>query len=270
MKKITDNVYVETGFQGSNNTFVVTAEGVVMVDTPQMPSDAIKWRDEIAKHGKVRYLINSEPHGDHFSGNYFFEGTVVGHDGVRDAILGTPADQMKERMKEMAPDSASILENFTLRPPTITFSQEMTLYSGNHSFRLINLPGHSPYQIAVYIPEEKVVCTSDNVVYKTQPFLHQSLPYEWLESLKKIGELDADFLVPGHGEVCDRGYLPEMIRMIQAWIDAVKEALEKGISPEEMQEDTALLKKHGITVGTDPMAKRVVGISVTRLFEVLK
>lgn len=186
MQKVTDNVYVETGFQGSNNTFVVTSEGVVMIDTPQMPADAIKWRGEIAKHGKVRYLINSEPHGDHFSGNYFFEGTVVAHDGVRETILATPLDETKERMKEMSPDSASLLENFTFRPPTITFSQRLTLYSGNHTFQLIHLPGHSPYQIAVYIPEEKVACTSDNVVYRTQPFLHQALPYDWLESLKRL------------------------------------------------------------------------------------
>lgn len=77
-------------------------------------------------------------------------------------------------------------------------------------------------------------------------------------------------LVPGHGEVCDRSYLPEMSKMVQAWIDAVKEALEKGMSLEEAREDTALLEKHGITLGKDPMAKRVVGMNMTRLFEVLK
>jgi len=55
MQKVTDNVYAETEFAGCNPGFVVTSEGVVMIDTPQMPVDAIKWRDEIAKHGHVRY-----------------------------------------------------------------------------------------------------------------------------------------------------------------------------------------------------------------------
>ena len=66
MQQITDNVFAETGFRGCNPSFVVTSEGVVMIDTPQMPVDAVKWHDEIARHGPVRYLINTEPHGDHF------------------------------------------------------------------------------------------------------------------------------------------------------------------------------------------------------------
>jgi cyclase len=270
MQKVTDNVYVETGFQGSNNTFVVTTEGVVMIDTPQMPADAIKWRDEIARHGKVRYVINSEPHADHFTGNHFFEGTVVAHDGVREAVLASSVEQLIKQTKETAPDNLPLLEGFTFRPPTITFSQRLTLHLGNHTFELINLPGHSPYQIAVFIPEEKVACTSDNVVYKVQPFLHQALPYEWLESLKRIQELDADILVPGHGEVCDRSYIPEMSATIQAWIDAAKEAIDMGMSLEEAVEDKALLEKHSIPVGPEPMGQMVVRMSMTRLFEVLK
>ena len=58
MEKVTENVYAELGFNGCNVSFVVTKQGVVMVDTPQIPSEAIQWRDEIEKHGPVRYLIN--------------------------------------------------------------------------------------------------------------------------------------------------------------------------------------------------------------------
>jgi cyclase len=270
MQKITDNVYVETGFQGSNNTFVVTSEGIVMIDTPQMPADAIKWRDEIAKYGQVRYVINSEPHGDHFTGNYFYEGTVVGHEGTREAILESSVEQLKEMTRRMAPDSLPLLEGFTYRPPTITFSQRLTFYLGKHTFQLINLPGHSPYQVAVYIPEEKVVCTSDNVVYKTQPFLRQALPYDWLDSLKRYQEFDADYLVPGHGEVCDRSYLPEMASLVQAWIDAAKEAIDKGMSLEEAQKDTSLLERHSIKLTRGPMTEMMAGGNLSRLYELLK
>jgi cyclase len=105
MQRITNNVYAETGFRGCNPGFVVTTEGVVMIDTPQMPADAIKWREEVAKHGRVRYLINTEPHGDHFTGNFFFEGTVVAHEGTRQAILAASVEQLKERFKQMEPQS---------------------------------------------------------------------------------------------------------------------------------------------------------------------
>lgn len=269
MKQVTEHVFVETGFPGSNNTFVVTTEGIVMIDTPQAPGDAGKWREEIAKHGRVKYIINSEPHGDHISGNYFFEGTVVGHEGVRDAALNSSAEALREQMKRI-PGAEPLPDDFCFMPPTITYSKTMTLYLGKHSFRLINLPGHTPSQSAIFIPEEKVVCTSDNVVNGVQPFLFQSLPYEWLESLKKIQELDVKFVVPGHGEVCDLGVIPQVSRTIQNWIDVVKEALKKGMSLEQAQNDAALLERHGIKAGNDPMSKRMIESSMTRLYEVLK
>jgi cyclase len=270
MQKIGQNVYAETGFRGCNPGFVVTSEGVVMIDTPQMPADAIRWRDEIAKHGPVRYLINTEPHGDHFAGNYFFEGTVVAHQGTREAILAASVEQLKERLKQAAPDSLPLIKDYSNRPPTITFSEQMTLYVGNHTFQLINLPGHTPYQVAVYIPEERVVFTSDNVFGRVQAWLHQAVPYEWLDSLRRLEELEADVLVPGHGSVCERSYIREMSAFIQDWIDAVSAAIAQGMSLEEAQEKVSFLDRYPMESGSEPMAQFVQHMNVARLYQVLK
>jgi len=270
MQKVSKSVYAETSLRGCNPGFVVTKEGVVMIDTPQMPADAISWRDEIAKHGPVRYLINTEPHGDHFTGNHFFEGTVVAHEGTREAILASSVEQLKERFKQMDAESLSLLEGFSYRPPTITLSERLTLYVGEHTFELIHVPGHTPYQVAVFIPEERVVFTSDNVFYKVQAFLHQAVPYEWIESLKRIGELEADVLVPGHGGICDRSYLPEMGAFIQAWIDAVSAAIDKGMSLEEAQEKVSLLDRYPMQPGGEAMGEMLQKMNVARMYEVLK
>ncbi len=54
-RKLTNSVYCEVaGLRGCNHSFAVTSEGIVMMDTPQYPGDAIKWRNEIGKYGKVR------------------------------------------------------------------------------------------------------------------------------------------------------------------------------------------------------------------------
>ena len=270
MQNITDNVYAETGFRGCNPGFVVTKEGVVMIDTPQMPADAIRWRDEIAKHGPVRYVINTEPHGDHFTGNYFFEGTVIAHEGTREAILAASVEQLKERIEQAAPESLPLIEGYSYRPPTITFSQQLTLYLGDHTFQLINLPGHTPYQVAVYIPEERMAFTADNIFHKAQTFLHQAVPYQWLESLKRIEELDVDVLVPGHGSVCDRSYIPEMSAFIQDWIDTVGGAIDRGMSLEEAQDKVSLLDRYPMEAGSEPKANEVQRMNVARLYEVLK
>ncbi len=270
MKKITDNVYVETGFQGSNTGFVVTREGVVLIDTPQFPVDIINWRNEIARYGAVRYLINTEPHGDHFTGNHFFEGTIVAHEGTREAILAASVEQFKELLKRASPDSLSFMEGFSYRPPTITLSQKLTLYLGDHTFQLINMPGHTPFQIAVYVPEERVVFTSDNVVFRVQAFLNQALPYVWLESLKQMQELEADVLVPGHGNICNREYLPEMGAFVQAWIEAVTAAIDKGMSLEEAQDNVSLLDRYPMPPGIESMAREVQRMNVAHMYEVLK
>ena len=89
MEQLTSSVYAETQIRGCNHGFVVTSEGVVMIDSPQKPSDALKLKEEIAKHGELRYIINTEPHGDHWTGNAYFDVPVIAHEGVRQRILDT-------------------------------------------------------------------------------------------------------------------------------------------------------------------------------------
>ena len=149
MEKLTGSVYAETGFNGCNVSFVKTKEGVVMVDTPQIPSEALKWREMIDQYGPIRYLINSEPHSDHFSGNYFFEGTIVGHEGSHTAITNASLEQMTEMINVIAPKDISHLEYFHFCPPTITYSERLTLYLGNHTFQLIKRYARCSLKIAL-------------------------------------------------------------------------------------------------------------------------
>ena len=64
MKQITENVFIEDqysvppNYRGCNSGFVTTSEGIVMIDTPMMPTDAIKLRHTITKKGKIKYIIN--------------------------------------------------------------------------------------------------------------------------------------------------------------------------------------------------------------------
>ncbi len=273
MQKISDNVYVDTGLWGANVGCVVTREGVVMIDTPQYPVDALRWRDEIAQYGPVRYIIYTEPHADHWSGGGFFTGTGIGHEGARETILAATVQQFKERLKAGSPESLPLVPaDFHFRPPTVTLSQRLTFYLGDHTFQLINHPGHTPSQVAVYIPEERVAFTSDNIFHKVKTYLQAALPYEWLDSLKRLEDLDADVLVPGHGTICDKSYLPEQAAIIRGWIDAVTTAIKQGMSLEEAQEKLAEIDPDPNTsINSLTTARQQIQHSaVKRLYEVLK
>ena len=269
IQQISVNVHVETGVRGCNHSFVVTSEGVVMIDTPQFPADALKWREEIARFGPVLYIINNEPHGDHVAGNYFFKGIVIAQEGTRAAVLATPVKQFTDMVKQMEPASLPLVQDYSFRPPTITFGDQMTLYVGKHTFQLVNLPGHTPSQTAVYVPEEKVLFPSDNVVRGTMPFITpQALPFEWIQSLRRMQELDVKVVVPGHGDICDKAYLSEMIAGIQSWIDNVSSAVGKGMSLEEAQDKVNMIDQYP----ESPTPERLIQtqrMNVARLYEVL-
>jgi cyclase len=244
MQKITENVYAETGARGCNTSFVVTSDGVVAIDTPITPAIARKWLAEIAKHGTLRYVINGEAHPDHIAGNCYMGGTLIAHEGARDAILKTDPNTIKQMQQRMAPGGSSPdSADFRLRAPDITFSERLTIYLGKHTFHLFALPGHSANQVYVFVPEEKVIFTSDNVVTTGMPFFFESLPDEWIKGLQFVEKLDFDKLVPGHGEVAEKSYIKQMIKTIDTWIDPVKDAIKKGMALEETQKKIASMQE---------------------------
>ena len=268
MKQISKNVYYESWPRTCNTGIIVTRKGVVMIDTPESPSDAARWRDEIAKFGPVRYLINTEPHGDHVNGNFFFEGTVIAHEGTRNAMLRSSSKAVLERMKRDNP-GLSLPDSFQLKVPEITLYDRLDIHLEDCTLQLINFPGHTPYEVAVFIPEEKVIFTSDNVCCRVQAFLREALPFEWLKSLEKMEQLEMDVIVPGHGEICDRTYIREMRAFIQDWIEAVKSAIDRGMSLQEAQNKISFLERYPMQKGTEPMAQDVQRMNVARLFNLL-
>jgi cyclase len=268
MQKVTDSVYAGTNFRGCNSSFVVTTEGVVMIDTPMVPVEAKKWREETQKFGEIRYIINNEPHNDHVAGDCWFDGTLVAHEANREAIKRNRREVLEGQMSRMAPDALPLDKEFRFRLPDITFSREMALYLGNHSFHIILVPGHTPSQTAVYVPQERVIFTSDNVVMG-MPIMVDAVPEEWLKSLKKLQALDVDKVVPGHGNICDKAYLQVMYDNVKFCIDEVKAAIARGWSLKEAQEKVTFADRFPPMGPGDPMAS-IRRESLAHLYGILK
>src|SRR6267143_3938129 len=127
MEQLTANIFIETGLKGANHGVVTTSDGLVLIDTPHKPSDAVRLKGEIERLGCLRYIINTEPHGDHWTGNAFFDVPVIAHEGVRTRILSTDMAAHVARVAAFGPEEPKLLEGYTPNAPIITFKNGMTL-----------------------------------------------------------------------------------------------------------------------------------------------
>lgn len=264
MRRVGKNAHTEVYFWGCNPSFIATNDGVVMIDTPQEPIDALRWRETMQEHGPIRYLINTEPHGDHISGNAYFPGVeVVAQEGLKaryeEAIPQMLSEERVQRLKETDPDSVWLLNHpdYPPNPPTTTFDKELSLNVGNHTFQITHLPGHTKPQTAILVPEEGVVFTGDNIFYKCKTFIQEADPWEWLEALRALEAMDVDVIVPGHGETCDKRYLSEQGQIIENWLGTVEGFVKRGLTEEE-----ALAQKLVVpSLDPYPIGQRLFAIS---------
>ncbi len=253
MQKISKNVYARTTFQGCNSGFIVTEEGAVVIDTPMVPVEAMDWKQEIEKYAPVKYIIINEAHTDHYCGSCYLGGTLIGTEDSVNALKSAKVEDFMGELSWIAPDSPKPDESFYFRPPEIALEGEATLYLGDHTIEILSVPGHTPKQLAVYVPEEKVVFTSDNINLGIPIFIN-AFPDEWLKSLDRLNALDVDHVIPGHGEVTDKSAFGIMKELIRMWIDVIGSAVEEGLDIEGAKQKAVEAKEFAEIPREGPMA----------------
>lgn len=281
MEQVTPNVFTETGLRGCNPSFVTTSDGVVVIDTPQLPTRAVAMRELAESHGPIRYVINTEHHVDHIFGNYYFKGagTVVHHQGVYDNFMLASPDldpfaYAAEAIPTDDPQGQGIFPDRDeyYRDPnkaTVVFTGDLTLRVGGHTFELLHTPGHTPGQVAVHVPEERVVFTGDTVFSECQTWLMTSDVRQWLASLARVAGLDVDHLVPGHGPVTTTRYLATQRAVLIEWVNAVAEAIAKGWSREETIERVNFAARYPVDIGQGYMMSHIQTQNAASLYNKL-
>ena len=269
MEQVTSNVRTATDIRGCNPSYVMTSDGVVVIDTPQLPTRAVAMRQEAESHGPIRYVVNTEHHVDHIFGNYYFKGAgrVVHHRGVADNFmvptpLLDPFDYAAEAIPMSDPDGAAIFpeRDVYFADPNraqIVFTGDLTLEVGDHTFELLHTPGHTPGQIAVHVPAERVVFTGDTVFSEVQTWVMASDVDQWIEALNTISRLDVDHVVPGHGPVTTLRYLQTQKAVLLEWKSMVASAVAKGWSREETIERCHMRDRYPVDIGQEYMMEYI-------------
>lgn len=144
MERLTENVFYYDCYPTVG--MVATDEGVIAVDGPMRPSEAIAWRDFIKGKGPLRYLVNTEHHQDHVAANWLLRPeTIISSEIVYADFYASiaTAEEGRERMLKYDPGSEALLEGFELRPPDVTYRERMTIRMGGKTFILIHSAGHT-------------------------------------------------------------------------------------------------------------------------------
>ena len=281
MERVTDRVVTETGLRGCNPSMVRTDRGMVLIDTPQLPSHAVAWRRDAEREGRIRFVINTEHHVDHIFGNYYFKdaGEVVHHQGVHDNFMTVSPDldpfaYAAEAIPTDDPDGADLFperDTYYQDPnkASVVFDGDLTLRVGGHTFHLLHTPGHTPGQVAVYVPEERVVFTGDTVFSRCQTWLMSSDVDQWYTALDRVGHLDVDVVVPGHGPVTDLAYLATQRRVLREWQDAVADAVANGWSREETMQRVTFADRYPVDVGQGYMMDYIQRLNARSLYDKL-
>lgn len=225
--KLADDVYLFR-HQFHQAIFITTPKGVIVTDP--ISADAAAWLNvEIKKltDQPVRYVIYSHHHNDHITGGSVFAGQAifVSHALARPNIL-------------QAADP-------TTPVPDLTFTDRMSIDLGGTQVELIYTgKNHSDNSVVMLLPQRKLLFAVDFIPVETVAYrtLKSDYPDEWIESLKKVEQLDFEVLVPGHGKIGRKDH----VRLFRGYLEdlraAVLEHVKQGRSLEETKQAVRLPK----------------------------
>jgi cyclase len=229
MREISPGVYLETDQRGANYGGILTDDGIIVIDTPMIPRQALAFREELRRlaDGKpFLYIINTDHHRGHILGNQFFLPTpIVAHDQAWKHMRGY-GENFKQRVIDSFKKEPDVQAQFTdiqIIIPRITYSHRLDIIRGGRDIRIIRIGGHTAATSVVWLPQESVLFIGDAVWVEQHPYMAQANSKEWLDGLTYIRKLKADQIVPGRGPLCGREAterMSEYIRFMRARVRA--------------------------------------------------
>ena len=198
------------------NAGLVCGEGLTLiVDTgPSAQAAAtILGYAEVVRPTNVVRAINTERHLDHIAGNAFLRDhgiDISGHPTVRRTDAEFAEDVAAYERGVTDPKRRSDHEgrlpfvDTRIAAPNLDVAADLSMDLGGLRAEVLLVPGHTPANLAVWVPSDGVVFVGDTVVSGYRPNLESGGPADWrlwLESLDRISTLRPAILVPGHGRV---------------------------------------------------------------------
>ena len=221
-----------------NAAIILLDDAVLVVDTHSKPSAARALIEQIKKltDKPVRYVVNTHFHWDHYQGNQAYPSSwpagveTISSEATRANIEQRGIPRVKHEIVTMPReienlksdlDKASDLEqkeqlranllqaeaylaelmSMQVTLPSVTFDHSLILHRPSRTVEILWLGNaHTNGDVFVYLPREKVLVTGD-ALHGWTPYMGDSYPFEWIQTLDAAEKLDFDQVIGGHGDV---------------------------------------------------------------------
>ena len=224
-------------------SFVVTQEGVVMIDGCNSPLDSRRMLAAIKKvtDKPIVFLIDTETHSDHTGNHFMFSppAVIINHEGAAEAMKKEFNPKRAETLAAQSAEMRAALQGNKLITPQIEYKNKMTLNLGERTFELIYLKNvHSEADTVIWLPKERVLFAGSAANVKTFINLRPAvvLP-DVLASYKLMKSLNPEVVVSGHGPVTTTKIFDEYESYYTLLLKRVGEMAAQGKSLDEIKKE---------------------------------
>jgi glyoxylase-like metal-dependent hydrolase (beta-lactamase superfamily II) len=182
--------YISDNDGSANSTFLVTTEGILVVDTGLNDQEGEKLLAAIRKISAqpVRYIINTHYHPDHQGGN---------------AAVGPGATIVTTEFTRERTESLLSLLSAPQRKPfrlaSLIIAPELTIFLGGYRVE-VHFPGkgHTSGDAIVYFPQQQAVALGDLFMHGSCPAMDEGSVENWIRTLDQALSRAIRTAVPGH------------------------------------------------------------------------
>ena len=229
--------YISENDASANSTFLVSDQGILVVDTGLNAREGRKLLDEIRKvsSAPVRWIVNTHYHPDHRGGN-----STVGPDAIVISTAQTRAAVSKSLAEEAKEKGKRPVAEYQLNE-VFSDSRGLTLFVGGHPVHIYYPgPAHTRGDAVIYFPDEHTVATGDLFLTNSCPAMDDGDMENWITALDHILNLPVEHVVPGHFELATKKELQQFRNYLAELRDQVARMHSQGMPLAEIQKSLNL------------------------------
>ena len=187
----------------SNAGFVVARDGVVVIDTlgsPELAQRLVKKIAEVTPK-PITHVLLTHYHADHIYGLQVFKqlgAQIIAH---RSGLEYLHSETAEQRLVASRTDLAPwVDESVKLVPADRWLDGSTTLELAGTRFVVEQVgPSHTPEDLAIYVPSERVLFAGDLIFNGRLPFVGKANSDQLITALNRLLGIGAQVVVPGHG-----------------------------------------------------------------------